>query len=679
VPDASAARVLAVRLRRVLAKPPGYIARRVAREVREEIDRWFVPGRMGRFAAPALLNALGCGSVGQLWEELLARPYPFFAGALDAHSYGELAGTGDADRILAAAERALRHEVDLLGSGPIALGATIDWHKDFKSGLTFAPGYFRDIDYARLDEPCDVKVPWELSRLQWLIPAGQAWLLTADERFAAGCREVLEQWISANPCALSVNWACTMEAAMRIFTWSWLFRVCGRSQAWAEEGFRARFLTSLYLHGEFTERYIERGDVNGNHFTADAAALVFAGLLFGAGEAPQRWVRNGWQELCTEAGRQVFSDGVDFEASVPYHRLVEELLLFAAMYRRACGLDVPADYEARLRAMARYTSAYCRPDGTSPNWGDNDDARVLPCGGQPAADHRYLVQIAAHFLGDEQLGDSAAGDHSELFWICGPAAVRTRASAHRQHSPPTSAAFRDGGFYIMRNATDHVFIDCGPLGLAGRGGHGHNDLLSFEAVLAGVPLITDSGCYLYTASPLERDSFRSTAYHSTPQVDGQEINRFLGPNFLWNLHDDARFEVRTWRSTSERDEFCGAHFGYQRLADPVSVERRIVLEHPAHALTVTDRLTGRTTHAVNIPYHLAPGLQVEGAAGNSLRLLAGSSVFCMRWQGAAAWSVAIEAGRCAPAYGVTTPRAVVVFSCAQVLPQELTVELRPWE
>ena len=669
---------LAVRLRRVLAKPPGYVARRVAREVREELDRWFIPARMARFDAAALLRALGSATVAELWERLLARPYPFFSAAGDERTYGELAGAGDAERILAAAQRALRHEVDLLGSGPTALGTTIDWHQDFKSGLRFAPGYFRDIDYARLDEPCDVKVPWELSRLQWLIPAGQAWLLTGDERFASGCREVLEQWISANPCALSVNWACTMEAAMRIFTWSWLFRVCGRSQAWADEQFRARFLTCLYLHGEFTERYIERADVNGNHFTADAAALVFAGLFFGAGVAPRRWLRSGWLELNTEAARQVFPDGVDFEASVPYHRLVQELLLYPALYARACGVDVPQDYRVRLREMARYTSAYSRPDGASPLWGDNDDARMLPCGAQPAADHRYLVQIAAHLLGDEELGASAAGDHSELFWICGPEAVRARAGARRPERPAASAAFRDGGFFIMRNASDHVFIDCGPLGLAGRGGHGHNDLLSFEAVLAGVPLISDSGCFLYTASPAERDRFRSTAYHSTPQVDGQEINRFLGPNFLWNLHDDARFEVRGWYTTSERDEFHGAHTGYQRLADPVTVERRVVLEHGAHALTVTDRLQGRAAHTVTIPYHLAPGIRVERATDDSLRLLTGTAAFCLRWQGVPAWRVAIEAGRVAPTYGVATPRAVVVFSCAQVLPQELSVELRPW-
>ena len=63
----------------------------------------------------------------------------------------------------------------------------------------------------------------------------------------------------------------------------------------------------------------------------------------------------------------------------------------------------------------------------------------------------------------------------------------------------------------MAGGGDHVFIDAGPVGMKGRGGHGHNDCLSFEAVLDGVPLIVDSGAYVYTASVEWRNRFRSTA------------------------------------------------------------------------------------------------------------------------------------------------------------------------
>jgi hypothetical protein len=41
-----------------------------------------------------------------------------------------------------------------------------------------------------------------------------------------------------------------MEPALRIFSWTWLFYACGRSEAWSEQGFRSRFLRGLYLHGD---------------------------------------------------------------------------------------------------------------------------------------------------------------------------------------------------------------------------------------------------------------------------------------------------------------------------------------------------------------------------------------------------------------------------------------------
>ena len=45
---------------------------------------------------------------------------------------------------------------------------------------------------------------------------------------------------------------------------------------------------------------------------------------------------------------------------------------------------------------------------------------------------------------------------------------------------PVSRSFEQSGFYIMANDEDHVFIDCGPVGFSGKGGHGHNDCLSFD-------------------------------------------------------------------------------------------------------------------------------------------------------------------------------------------------------
>ena len=462
-----------------------------------------------------------------------------------------------------------------------------------------------------------------------------------------------------------------MEPALRIFSWGELLRLCGASASWADAGFRARFLAALYLHALFTERYIERSDVNGNHFTADAAALVLAGALFGTGRDAGRWLTAGLADLEHEILVQVHPDGVDFEASTAYHRLVAELFLAASMAGAACGCATSAPYRQRLAAMARFTSVYMRPDSTAPLWGDHDDARVLPLGPQGIRDHRYLVGLIGLHLGDAELLALAGGPRAEGCWWFGPgAAARLTESA----APVASAAFRAGGVYVMRGARDHVFIDCGPLGLADRGGHGHNDLLSFEAFLDGVPVVTEGGCYVYTADFASRNRDRATRSHNTPLVDGAEINRFVAPEQLWTLTADAGFEAGEFTVTPGRVRFRGSHSGYRRLPGPVSVMRTIDYDATTAELIVSDRLEGEGVHEVEIPLHLEPGIALRACGERALELKAGPTSFELSWSGAG-FSLAQEESRVATSYGVARVGPLLVWRASGALPLELRVAI----
>lgn len=661
------------KLRRGLKKPPRVIVERVWAMGRAQLERFRWPLRQ-RLTLSGLLAELGARDLDELWQVLAQRPYPAHTERVSREQLEALC-PGDGAVLLARADAALRHEVDLLGSGPVALGQAIDWHTDFKTGLGWAPRYCQDIDYNNPERPSDVKSAWELSRLQWLAPAAQAYLLTGDERYAAGVREVLEQWIVANPCAWSVNWSCTMEPALRILTWTWFFRVFHDSAAWADRGFRERFLRALYLHVEYTERHIERSDINGNHYTADAAGLVVGGLFFGQGRQPQRWADSGWRILRGEMALQVFPDGVDFEASVPYHRLVAELFLWPAMHRLSLGLEVDPAYRERLLAMGRFTAAYSKPDGQAPLWGDADDARALPFGTQPLNDHRYLVALIGLSLQDPTLASGAGGSLGEIFWALGPDIATWLA----QQTPvqPTSSAFEQGGFYVLRSPSDHVFVDAGPLGLAGRGGHGHNDCLGFEAVLDGAALVSDCGAYLYTANYAERNRFRSTAYHNTPQIDGEEINRFIRPDYLWNLHNDAVPAVQRWRDESTHSLLIAEHSGYRRLADPVTVRRAVLLDKAAHGLLVVDKLIGAGTHRVEIPLHLCEGVEVEPLDAQSLRLRAQGRSFRLEWRGDAALQLQQAPARLSPSYGRLVASTRLAWQATLALPQTFAVAIAP--
>lgn len=637
------------RIKRILRKPPHIIGARVYQELLAHAQRYWAPHYARNFKAAGLLKATQQASLSSLWQHLSQAQYPTLIDREEASAfnylYPHLVNT-----ILTQAEKALQHTINLLGTGPINLGDKIDWHKDYKVNIRWAPQYFRDIEYNNLDKPSDVKIPWEISRLQWLIPAGQAYLLTQDEKYAEAVKKILSDWIVENPYAQSINWACTMEVAMRIFVWTWFFHVFKNSVSWQDDSFRSQFLCALYLHGEFTEKYIERSDINGNHFTADAAALVFIGHFFNSGKMSLHWQQLGWKFLCDEISKQTSSDGVNFEASVPYHRLVQELFLFSALYRKNLGLEIPELYQQYLIKMADFTAHYSRQNGSVPLLGDADDARTLPFGQQDFNDHRYLIGLVALTFNNTELLNYFNGNHDEIFWILGSKVIDKLNL--KNYRLPASSAFSDGGIYIMRHEQDHIFIDCAPIGTAGRGGHGHNDCLSFEASLLGENLISDSGAYIYTGSYKDRNLFRSTAYHNTPCINHEEINRFIRPDYLWTLHYDAIPELLLWKTNEEKTIWKGSHRGYERLTPPLKPIRTILFNHNQHAVIIRDEFKGNGEYQFTIPLHLALNVKIKDQNSNSVILQTPTHDFILYWLESDAWEFNIEIGEISPSYGI---------------------------
>lgn len=658
-----------------MQKPPKVVADRAFAEAKRRWEGFIIPRRGSGLTFSHVLNDVGAESLSSLRARITTRPYVAELSNLTPASLDKLSADESAC-LRVRAEAALRHEVDLLGSGPISLGDVIDWHRDYKSAHRWPREVFGAITYGDPASASDVKVPWEISRLQWLIPAAQMYVLTGEDRYAGAVRSVLEQWMTENPYGASVNWTCTMEVALRVLSWTFFYHALHRSDAWADSAFQQRFLLALYEHGHFTAGHLEFSDVNGNHYTADATGLVFAGLFFGGGGQSRRWCDRGWKILETELPRQVTPDGVDFEGSVPYHRLVTELFFLPALYRERCGFSVTAAYRERVTAMARFTAAYSSSDGRTPLWGDADDARGLPFGTQPLNDHRYLLGWIGAAWDVPDLLQGFSGSRAEIVWSLGPRAAGQLPSRERAVGTLESRAFPDGGYYILRSPRDHVFIDCGPVGLGGRGGHGHNDCLSFTAILDDTPLVSDCGAFVYTASYAERDRFRSTAYHNTPQVDGEELNRFISPLHLWNVHYDARPEVRRWAPGSECAIFVGAHAGYKRLDAPVTPVRTVVLDRARSQLLVSDAFEGEGAHEISVPLHLAPGVLASDAGEGVQHLSAGNREFELHWWGEG-FKLSHEEGRVSPSYGRVMSCVRLVWRRAGSVNGRLTILFRP--
>ena len=662
------------RLSRAGSRSPLEICKRAYRELYTMRDRVFSSplNGMNEYEFSRIFNEK---DIKNLYQKISGRPYPSYTNKMNSSEL-DFFCPNETNRVIELAEKALFLSVNFLGSGPVTLKFPIPWHTDFKANYTWPNKFFRDIDILNPGLPSDVKVPWELSRLQWAIPVGQAYSLTNGEKYAFFAKKVIIDWIENNPYATGINWAVAMEPAMRVFSWTWFFHIFKNSNAWNDSEFKFLFLRSIYEHGIFIERYIEDYGVNGNHCVADAAALVFVGLFFGKGKSPERWSKLGWKILSTEMPKQINQEGIDFEGSIAYHRFVSELFFWPAKYRLDAGLVVDDSFSRYFLRVISFVQHYTKPNGLAPLLGDGDDGRVLPFGGQSLNDHSYLPDLIERTWDKENKATKNIFKNSEYLWTYGPEMNEVVSDRKLENFKATSVGYKNAGYFIMASGDDHVFIDNAPVGYAGRGGHGHNDCLSFEAVIQGSPIITDSGSFVYTADYKKRNEFRGTLAHNTPFIDGKEQNSFISNKELFSLKYEAIPTLHAWQVNDEKDTFCGSHSGYKFLENPVIPHRKIILEKTEHRLLINDNFQGVGLHSVIIPYRFDPACSLTEIKVGHWLIKTKDNEFDFVYTKSSSWDVRKFSAHISESYGVIRQNSVLEFSRNDTL-EPLTVGIYP--
>lgn len=516
-----------------------------------------------------------------------------------------------------AADRLCDHVFDLLGSGPHELGKTIDWHRDFKSGFRWDPAeHYLTVGHGTVSG-VDIKMPWELSRCHHLPVLAQAYLLTGQSRYAIEIIEQLSDWIAENPTERGVNWACPMEVAIRAVNWLWAIALIADAPA-ATGTWLATVLTSLVHHGRYLVANLElRSDgVTTNHYLADVVGLLYLGVCLPECRDSGRWRAFAVRELEREMDRQVLDDGVHYESSTSYHRLVCEMFLSSALLCRQHDLSLSEPFHRRLRRMCEFTHAYTKPNGLAPQIGDGDNGRLHVLTGYATADHRdhrHLLAAGAVLYDREDWWRAAGLRTLEAVWLGQSGRDRFSRQTQAPVTGPSTAAFPSGGLYIMRDRDDYVLFNCSPVGTRGVGTHKHNDVLSLELHLEGEDILVDPGCFLYTGDPRMYDLFRGTAHHSTVMIDRREQNRFIAGKFFC-LHPDGQPRVLKWETEDKLDRVSAEFDGYRRLSDPIRHRRDVSVRRPGISVLVEDHFFGRAgcsdLHCFEWTWTCAPGCRV---------------------------------------------------------------------
>ena len=541
----------------------------------------------------------------------------------------------------------------------------IDWHIDFRSGYRWP----EDTPYTKIsygDLPgADVKIPWELARMQhagWLALAySQSASKVDKDSFVLEFQNQTLDFMAANPPRFGVNWACTMDVAIRIANLLMAYDLFRSFGADFDAPFQQEFKRTVFAHGRHIVDNLEWfPNLRSNHYLSNIAGLLFVAAYLPRTAETDAWLALASNELGKEIPLQFQRDGSNFEASTSYHRLSAEMVLFSIAIAHAerprleavdvkrdlrylrhrgpgalpANLGTPSDIQLtsssmaeRLAGMGRFTRAITRPDGEVVQIGDNDSGRFfrLTPDFSALAQGIWIERTNAHSAFVSGIDTACKGissaapliDAIVIDGLIGNALLEPDAKYYFELIDPDAqtelVSFPDFGLYIYRQQCLWMAVRCGNVGQNGNGGHAHNDQLALEICLDGRPFVVDQGTYLYTPCHSSRNAFRSTASHATLRAYPGEQNSWLaGKEGLFSISRVATCKVMEVGPSL----FVGQHLGFsQPHTRSVNVCNGFI------QVTDSCEAPGRT---LILP--LAPGVNVVKGASNGCLVLENAGV-----------------------------------------------------
>ena len=213
----------------------------------------------------------------------------------------------------------------------------IDWQLDFRSGYRWSARRASVCLSIPINKGADVKVPWELARLQHLPQLALCAILGQSRaagfepasRYVDEISDQLADFIAVNPPRFGVNWLGVMDVAIRAANIALTCAILAGAGLSLSPEMNAMVAASLDDHSRHVVEHLEYSETGrGNHYIADLGGLLWTNWLLDGAEAGQRLIF-AIAEILEEADRQFLADGGNYEGSTNYHRLSGEIVLFA--------------------------------------------------------------------------------------------------------------------------------------------------------------------------------------------------------------------------------------------------------------------------------------------------------------------------------------------------------------
>jgi len=412
----------------------------------------------------------------------------------------------------------------------------IEWHKDFISGYTWPRTNL--FDKNKVNEQGEIKLPWELSRLQHLSALSLNY--SSQKPSHSGdmvVKEVIAQildWKVSNKYYFGVNWVSPMEVSIRAVNLLIVYYCIIGSQYFTKT-IKLIFNKILHQHLDYIiNNYQYYKKQTNNHDLSHVTGMLFLSLHFASLDTKYKYYFNfAVNELGKEINNITFLEGSSIEGSAHYHQLITEMFLACTILSllhinrnrsdngfmkissvwkihpyRLNNLLPPSEvinknFIKRIFLLVQFSRVLVKSSGRLMNIGDNDSSFLIDIGNNIDSSRETInkknINILFNILKSIEIPSGQIDNFTKN---------------PRQFKDET--IYAKFGLKVLRNNN----FWCGiTFGKQGQRNHSHEDTFSYELCYKGIDLVVDPGSYIYSGNTVEREYFRSKNSHSTLSCD----------------------------------------------------------------------------------------------------------------------------------------------------------------
>lgn len=399
---------------------------------------------------------------------------------------------------------------------------------------------------------------WEynLYYLDFLLPLLYEYKISNDQKYFLKIKEILLSWYDKSQKKDNVSWdayTISMRLPNLIIAHQTILKTAENSKELLQLLRQSIYQQYMYLKKNQEKHLL------GNHYLENIKAIILGSLFFSESRVTNKYVK----VLQNELQEQVLSDGMHFERSPMYNKIVFELLIKTIYWLKQAEFDSTQILKLTNTCQNILNSIYSleKNMGKTPFFNDSADGI--------SKNYDSLIRASCKYLGIK---------------------------------PKKINRLTSSGYEVMEKGLLKMVIDYGEIGPKYLPGHGHCDALSYELSISGLPIIVNSGTFEYEKG-YWRDFFRRTSAQNTVQFGSVEQSE------IWSSFRVARrsYDHKGLNfNLGKYNFFVGSYFNYRG-----DKHRRFITFLDEEIILFLDEISTKDNRLAKSYLHFHPNLKTE--------------------------------------------------------------------